>query len=85
MEALCTPREEMVTLVATQRILRALKSWLTSLILHTIAPGASLCVYRERSRTWEGPFFVHRVADKETWLLDRTGSLTQFEHSATPT
>lgn len=64
MAARHTAREEMATLVAAQRISRALSSRLPPATQYTISPKDTVCVSLEKTRSWEGPLLSveHRAS-----------------------
>lgn len=71
-------REEMVTLVAAQRISRSLSSKLPPPTKHTVVLNDILRVYMERIKPWERPFWVHRTVGKHTWVSEKAEKVKQF-------
>jgi len=69
-EALRNARAEMESIVAEQRIRKALKSKLPPATKYLIKPGDQVRVYRELSKRWDGPFTVTKVSNKIISVTD---------------
>lgn len=70
MGALRSARHEMESVVAEERIKRALRAKLPPATKYVVRPGDLLRVYREGSEKWIGPVEVVRVEDKLISVTD---------------
>lgn len=82
LQAIVDARLEMGSIVAEQRITRALRSKLPPAVHYDISPGDLVLVHREKTKKWVGPYKVHRVEDKRAFITDgkfcRPFSVTQL-------
>lgn len=69
-EALKKAKAEMESIVAEQRIKKALKSKLPPATKYLIKPGDQVRVYQEIPKRWDGPFTVTKISDKIVSVTD---------------
>jgi Reverse transcriptase (RNA-dependent DNA polymerase) len=81
MAAIQAARAEMEQIVCAKRIQRALASRSPTCISSQIRAGMLVLVFREKFKTFVGPFDVFKVDDKQAWIAGEDGVMVQYHIS----
>ena len=74
----------MESIVAEQRIKKALKSKLPPATKHLLKPGDNVRVYREHTKRWDGPFTITKIGNKMVSVTDVKTLRNSILHPSNP-